>query len=180
MFDASLCRPEPLRRAVAMLTMVMALFCGSTVMVPDLAIAKSFPLKEKQGCVTAECHPNMGKDKYVHGPVASGDCRFCHKAEKPDRHEFKPIKDVAALCYACHDKLHLGPVVHKPVKDGNCTGCHNPHQSGHNLQLRGGGRTSALSATTNQLLRVRSNMVRSRWGIVQLATPTIPVNFPSS
>lgn len=139
MFDASLCRPEPLRRAVAMLTMVMALLCGSTVMVPDLAIAKSFPLKEKQGCVTAECHPNMGKDKYVHGPVASGDCRFCHKAEKPDRHEFKPIKDVAALCYACHDKLHLGPVVHKPVKDGNCTGCHNPHQSGHNLQLRGGG-----------------------------------------
>jgi len=98
-----------------------------------------FALKEGRGCVTAECHQNMGRDKYVHGPVATGDCTFCHKQDKKERHEFKPVYDVAPLCYACHDKLHLGPVVHKPVKDGNCTGCHSPHQSGHNFQLLGAG-----------------------------------------
>jgi predicted CXXCH cytochrome family protein len=110
------------------------------------ADARSFPLKEGQSCATAECHSKMGKDTYVHGPVATKNCTFCHKQDRKDRHEFKPISDVAALCYACHDKLHLGPVVHKPVKDGNCTGCHSPHQSGHNFQLLGGaGPVSALS-----------------------------------
>jgi len=101
--------------------------------------ARSFAIKENQGCVTSECHADMGKDKFVHGPVATKNCTFCHKQEKKDRHEFKPITDVASLCYACHDKLHLGPVVHQPVKDGKCTGCHSPHQSGHMFQLRGAG-----------------------------------------
>lgn len=101
--------------------------------------AKSFPLRENQSCSTADCHAGMGKAAYVHGPVATKNCTFCHKQEKKDRHEFKPITDVAALCYACHDKLQLGEVAHKPVKEGKCTGCHSPHQSGHNYQLLGGG-----------------------------------------
>lgn len=138
MCDANLCRPERFRKAGVLVTMVMALFWGAMAGVPDLAEAKSFPLKQPT-CVTSECHPKMGKDKYVHGPVATGSCTFCHKQEKKDTHQFKPITDVAALCYACHDKLQLGEVVHKPVKEGKCTGCHSPHQSGHNLQLLGGG-----------------------------------------
>lgn len=115
--------------------------------------AKSgFALKEKQSCITAECHFKMDKDKFVHGPAATGDCRFCHMQEKVDRHEFKPITDVAALCYACHDKLHLGPVVHKPVKDGKCTGCHSPHQSGHSYQLLGGGQDLCLKCHKKEII----------------------------
>lgn len=118
---------------------VVVLLWGVAAVVPESAGAAEFPLKPDQGCVSTQCHPKMGKDKFVHGPVATKNCTFCHKQEKKDRHGFKPITDVAALCYACHDKLHLGPVVHKPVKDGKCTGCHSPHQSGHNFQLLGGG-----------------------------------------
>ena len=33
---------------------------------------------EKEGsCVSAKCHANMGKEKYVHGPLAAGDCTYC-------------------------------------------------------------------------------------------------------
>jgi predicted CXXCH cytochrome family protein len=115
--------------------------------------AKSgFTLKDGQGCVSAECHPKMGTDKYVHGPVATGNCTFCHKQESKERHEFKPISDVADLCYACHDKLQLGPVVHKPVKDGNCTGCHSPHQSGNNFQLLGAGQELCLKCHNKNII----------------------------
>jgi predicted CXXCH cytochrome family protein len=88
-------------------------------------------------CVTATCHAKMGKDKFVHGPVAVNDCRVCHK--ETGKHKFAPIKDVAALCYACHDKVDNKKTVHKPVKDGNCTKCHSPHQSPNKFMVLGAG-----------------------------------------
>lgn len=88
-----------------------------------------------QSCVSAECHPRMGKDKYVHGPVATGDCSFCHKQEKIDEHHFRQITDVAGLCYECHEPLDLGSAIHQPVKDGDCIGCHDPHQAANQFQL---------------------------------------------
>lgn len=102
---------------------------------------KSSPVSMKAGqsCVTSDCHSGMGKGKFVHGPVATGDCSFCHKQEKKDRHAFQPIKSVEALCYECHEKLSTGSVMHKPVADGNCTGCHDPHQSANQFQLKGAG-----------------------------------------
>jgi predicted CXXCH cytochrome family protein len=81
----------------------------------------------------------MGKDKFVHGPAATGDCRFCHKQPKPDRHQFQAISDVRALCYECHEPLELGSTLHQPVEDGDCTGCHDPHQSANRYQLKGAG-----------------------------------------
>lgn len=88
-------------------------------------------------CVTGKCHAGMGKAKYVHGPVAIGDCTFCHKAAGD--HKFKPIKDVGALCYQCHDRVDTKKSVHPPVKEGLCTGCHDPHQSPNRYQLRAAG-----------------------------------------
>lgn len=92
---------------------------------------------QKEACMTDKCHANMGKDKFVHGPVATGDCVFCHKPT--GKHKFEPIKHVAELCYLCHTKLNTQKVVHSPIKQGNCTGCHNPHQSPNKLQLRAAG-----------------------------------------
>lgn len=112
----------------------------------------SFSLKEGQSCVTSDCHSKMGKDKYVHGPVATSNCTFCHKQDKKNLHEFKPITNVGELCYSCHDKLHLGPVVHKPVKEGKCTGCHSPHQSGHKFQLLGGGQDLCLKCHSKTII----------------------------
>lgn len=110
---------------------ILALAAGTTT-----AQASKVSIKAGQSCATSDCHPTMGKDKFVHGPVASGDCSFCHKQEKKDQHIFQPIKNIEALCYECHEKLDTGSLVHKPVTDGKCTGCHDPHQSANQFQLK--------------------------------------------
>lgn len=91
----------------------------------------------KESCITDKCHSKMGKDKFVHGPVAVGDCKACHKPV--DKHKFTPIKNISELCYQCHDKVDTNKVVHKPVKEGSCTTCHSPHQSPYKFQLRSQG-----------------------------------------
>jgi predicted CXXCH cytochrome family protein len=84
-------------------------------------------------CITSKCHPKMGKDKFVHGPVAAGECDTCH--EPTAKHRFKPIKQIADLCYQCHDQKNTMKNVHPPVQEGMCTECHNPHQSAYKFQL---------------------------------------------
>lgn len=88
-------------------------------------------------CITESCHATMGKDKFVHGPVAVGDCASCHTPT--GKHTFKPISNVSALCGGCHEPMTGKKVVHPPVKEGKCTKCHNPHQSPNKFQLRADG-----------------------------------------
>jgi len=96
-------------------------------------------------CVTDKCHANMGKDKFVHGPAAVGQCEICHISDGPfkvvgGKHgKFKSIDKASDLCYKCHDKLDSKKSVHSPVKDGFCTMCHNPHQSPYKFMLMGDG-----------------------------------------
>ena len=67
----------------------------------------SFYLSEKHGivnaqtkdsCVTDKCHSKMGKEKFVHGPAAVGDCMACHAGDagkhrsSPASNKFAPIK----------------------------------------------------------------------------------------
>ncbi|MEI6125942.1 MAG: cytochrome c3 family protein, partial [Pseudomonadota bacterium] len=85
--------------------------------------------EEKQTCVTSKCHATMGKEKFVHGPVAVGDCSACHKLLSKEEHKFQKITSSVALCSKCHEPLDLKKNVHAPVMKGNCTGCHSPHQS---------------------------------------------------
>ena len=91
----------------------------------------------KESCITAKCHAKMGKDKFVHGPMAGGECDACHK--QTGKHKFEPINDVGGLCEQCHEKLTTQKVVHPPVKQGQCTMCHSPHQSPYKFQLRASG-----------------------------------------
>lgn len=93
--------------------------------------------KAKESCITDSCHAGMGKDKFVHGPVAVGECTSCHKQKK--KHVFAPITKVGKLCYECHEELHKQKSVHSPVKAGECTKCHDPHQSPFKFQLRASG-----------------------------------------
>lgn len=90
-----------------------------------------------ESCVTGKCHNKMGKASYVHGPVAAGECAFCHK--QVGKHKFQPVKDVGSLCYQCHDKRYTGKSLHAPVKSGDCTRCHDPHQSPTEFLLKGDG-----------------------------------------
>lgn len=115
---------------------------GAVAAVVAAVAVLSFPMASdassaQPGCVTAKCHATMGKDKYVHGPVAVGECTFCHQVA--GEHKFSSIGDVGGLCNECHDKFDSGNVIHAPVKEGRCTACHDPHQSPNRFQLRGAG-----------------------------------------
>lgn len=61
-------------------------------------------------CVSAKCHPNMGKAAFVHQPVKEVMCITCHQAtEEPGKKTRHPgnltislIQQGADLCYMCH------------------------------------------------------------------------------
>ncbi|MDC0358954.1 cytochrome C [Oligoflexia bacterium] len=96
----------------------------------------SFPAwsQEAESCQSAKCHDDIGKQKWVHGPAAAGECKICHA--KVGKHKFKLTQQGSLLCYECHEPLVNEAHVHKPVKDGDCTGCHDPHQSNNRYSLR--------------------------------------------
>jgi predicted CXXCH cytochrome family protein len=100
---------------------------------------------QEAGCITAKCHSDIDKDKYVHGPVAAGECLMCHgdapakHDQNPKKNKFKEIDDVAETCYACHDAFEVKKTTHAPVEDGECSSCHNPHGSPYKFQLLKGG-----------------------------------------
>jgi len=113
--------------------------------------SQSAKAAEKESCVTSKCHSGMGKEKYVHGPVATGECTFCHQPTAS--HKFKPIKNVSKLCNDCHDKTFNAKVVHPPVKEGECSACHDPHQSSYRFQLRGEGADLCFLCHEKDLIR---------------------------
>ena len=96
-------------------------------------------------CFSAKCHPDMGKDKFVHGPVATGKCKVCHGEnqkhyKKPKRSKFVKIeKDLSKICFSCHDKFKFKKIVHKPLQQGECVACHSPHGSPYKYQLLANG-----------------------------------------
>jgi predicted CXXCH cytochrome family protein len=101
------------------------------------AVAETKKGAVKESCVTTSCHAVMGTQKYVHGPVATGDCAFCHKPS--GKHRFAPITDTGTLCAECHERLDTHKYVHLPVKQGKCYTCHDSHQSPYKYQLRAPG-----------------------------------------
>lgn len=98
-----------------------------------------------QATCTGQCHQALGKDKYVHGPVAAGKCTACHTA-KPDvahpskakagESDFEFTASGSALCYTCHERKDTLPVVHGPIQWQQCSFCHDPHQSPNPFRLR--------------------------------------------
>jgi len=91
-------------------------------------------------CITSKCHADLEKNKFIHGPVAAGECEICHgespkHVKNPSKNKFKVISDVSKLCYECHDKFPAKKLTHTPVADGECTACHSPHGSPYKFQL---------------------------------------------
>ena len=96
--------------------------------------------KTEDTCITSKCHDKMGKEKFVHGPVAAGECTVCHGTspkhkKKPGKYKFGKIKDVAKACYSCHEKFKPKKFIHVPVEEGECMACHSPHGSPYKFQL---------------------------------------------
>ncbi len=92
----------------------------------------------QESCITAKCHATFGTEKFVHGPVAVGECKACHQPVQNEKHKFVPIKKAEDFCLKCHERLEKKGVVHAPVMSGDCTGCHNPHQSNQAYFMRKG------------------------------------------
>jgi predicted CXXCH cytochrome family protein len=85
------------------------------------------------GCL--KCHDVMRRDKFVHNPVADGECVSCHQPVAGKKHPGEKgavtlIAQGARLCFGCHDPdIVEGESVHPPVAAGDCLGCHQPHGS---------------------------------------------------
>jgi len=89
------------------------------------------------------CHSDLAKERYVHGPVATGECARCHTPVDKEtmydgrKHRFKLAREERELCYLCHERrLDAQKVVHGPVRFGLCTACHDPHQSPYRYRMK--------------------------------------------
>lgn len=86
-----------------------------------------------------ECHDRKDTKKYVHPPVASGDCTHCHDPHQSDK-RFQLKEDGWRLCLSCHEKSKFDRAFpHKPIAEGKCQDCHDPHQSDHKYMLKASG-----------------------------------------
>ena len=96
---------------------IILLFVVFVLLVP--ASTSCFASKS---CVTADCHTNMGKVKFVHDPVTGGECDACHtetgKTHPGEDGAFELTEQGPPLCFQCHedirDSLHRQHV-HPPV-----------------------------------------------------------------
>ena len=93
-------------------------------------LAVERPTGPQKTCITAECHTEYGKMAEVHGPVALGDCKSCHKPLNEQEHTYKLAREGADLCHYCHLDQTAGKHLHNPLQgDGGCIQCHDPHGS---------------------------------------------------
>lgn len=105
-----------------------------------------------QVAMCTQCHEREGfEGKFVHAPVATGNCLVCHDPHASD-HQGLLKKDPPALCLSCHPEIGQGPHVvagfsrsghplgepykgnttEDPMRPGRrfyCASCHEPHRS---------------------------------------------------
>ena len=75
------------------------------------------------------CHTDYGAGEYVHGPVAVGECVFCHEPHQ-SRYVHLQKAPQPKLCYQCHDREDIESLVdHQDRLDQVCSECHDPHTS---------------------------------------------------
>lgn len=88
---------------------------------------------------------------FVHGPVAVGQCLFCHNPHK-SKIEHLLKEPEPKLCYLCHDinTVELIPA-HFTNQQFACTDCHNAHVSPVKALLKG-----ASSQTNDKLDRPKA------------------------
>ena len=85
-------------------------------------------LVAKGGKLCNLCHQDMAAGKFVHAPVAAGDCDICHD---PHRSSGRALlrKGVSELCRDCHEEKYKYAFTHGQAKQGDCLACHDPHRS---------------------------------------------------
>ena len=104
------------------------------------------------------CHDDRTVSaRFVHGPVAVGECLECHDHHKSRvKHLLK--KAEPNVCYLCHDADAIAAIpTHSTGQPSACTDCHNPHVSSERPLLKEGVRKANgdpnLSAALPDYLR---------------------------
>ena len=149
-----------MRRERVVLFIVLVLICSAAVIISG---TESHSQEKKSAentvsCITAKCHADLTKVKYVHGPVAEGECSLCHGESKghikdPKKNKFKEIEDVSAACYDCHDAFEAKKFIHSPVEEGECTSCHNPHGSNFKFQMVSKGGDACFECHDDEIIK---------------------------
>jgi len=126
---------------------------------------------QKEACYA--CHadfgaPEDGKQKFLHAPVAAGECTGCHDPHYSARAKLQKLEKG---CLECHDAPPEGRTVHYPVKNRECTACHGAHVGAAPKQLVRPG--NALCAACHE----RSH-AQHRLAAVKRETTQIPDDFP--
>lgn len=89
-----------------------------------------------KSCVSKDCHPDIVKHKYKHGPIVVGQCTVCHAPLPGNEHKFRVEPSETKLCATCHKRVDTEPNLHDPVAKGQCLKCHDPHGSEEPQQVR--------------------------------------------
>jgi len=105
-----------------------------------------------KSCVSKECHPDIVKHKYRHGPIVVGQCTVCHAPLPGNQHKFRVEPSETRLCATCHKRVDTEPNLHDPVAKGQCLKCHDPHGSEETYQVRKSPQVKMCNECHKQLL----------------------------
>jgi predicted CXXCH cytochrome family protein len=102
--------------------------------------ANEFKLRPgARGKLCVRCHEDFGevlKRRFVHTPIAKGDCAGCHNPHTSD-HERLLSRPTGEMCQNCHDDMVPAEPrsSHQVFVEGECMSCHDPHAADHEMNL---------------------------------------------
>lgn len=128
---------------------------------------------QKEACYA--CHGDFektagGEKRYLHEPVANGECTSCHD---PHFSAFPKLQRDAKGCVACHEPYPLRGSIHSPVRDGRCTACHDPHAGPAPKQLVRGGNGLCIGCHGDSHLHHRGTAAA---GPMTVLSPDVPLD----
>ena len=116
---------------------LIVLLCVATLVLTAAAMQEQKHSDPSKSCVSSNCHPDIVKHTYKHGPIVVGQCTVCHAPLPGNQHKFKVEQSAIKLCSTCHKRVDTtGYMLHDPVAKGQCLKCHDPHGSEEPYQVR--------------------------------------------
>ncbi len=111
---------------------------------PDVRAAKDFKLRPgAKGKICVSCHDafeEILKKRFVHTPLAKGDCSGCHNPHA-SKHALLLASETSEICHECHEDMFVPEAesAHEVFVEGKCVSCHDPHATDNKMVLIRGG-----------------------------------------